>query len=228
VTIEAMYNGQMQNASRKDDCTAGSLPAVSIYPDKDNAWQELAGKDPDDVCRRAVVNYNRDGGYYTLRSFGADFHIFPKERSISAGSPQAAALLNNTEHFFGPSLVCYLVRAKDIPPSGRLINPIHIKGGRIFSRGTHVLPLDVLALRYDNDIEGFLARGIQFGGEPLKLGDISIRLMPFPRVPVVITLWRSDDEFPARADILLDSTCNIQIPTDVIWSAASMSLIILL
>jgi Domain of unknown function (DUF3786) len=218
----------MQNGSRKDDCIAGYRPAVRICAEKDNVWQELAVNDPGDVCRRAAVNYNRDGGYYSLLSFGADFHIFPKERNISAGSPRAAALLNYTEHFFGPSLVWYLVSAKDIPPSGRLINPIHIKGGQIFSRGTHVLPLDRLARRYDGDIEGFLSRGMEFGGEPLKLGDTAIRLKPFPRVPAVITLWRSDDEFPARADIFLDSTCDIQVPADVIWSAASVSLLIFL
>jgi hypothetical protein len=120
------------------------------------------------------------------------------------------------------------VGAKDIRPSGRLINPVHIKGGQIFSRGTHILPLDLLARRYEDDIEGFLARGIKFGGDPLKLGDVAIKLMPFPRVPAVIALWRSDDEFPARADILFDSTCDIQIPTDVIWSVASMSLLIML
>jgi len=61
----------------------------------------------------------------------------------------------------------------------------------------------------------------------VKLADAAVRLHPFPRIPVVVTLWLEDAEFPARADILLDSTCDLQLPTDVLWSIAMMSLLIL-
>jgi hypothetical protein len=52
----------MQDGSRKDDCASGSNPAaIKTYPVEEKAWKELARKDPDDVCRRAMVTYNRDG-----------------------------------------------------------------------------------------------------------------------------------------------------------------------
>jgi hypothetical protein len=84
-----------------------------------------------------------------------------------------------------------------------------------------------VAAKYGRDRAGFLEKGKMLGGEEVKLADAAVRLLPFPRIPVVVMLWLEDGEFPARADILLDSTCDLQLPTDVIWSIAMMSLLIL-
>jgi hypothetical protein len=62
----------------------------------------------------------------------------------------------------------------------------------------------------------------------MDYGDTSVRLFPFPRVPVVLIIWKQDKEFPARADILLDSTCSEHLPTDIIWSTAMMSILTML
>jgi hypothetical protein len=47
-------------------------------------------------------------------------------------------------------------------------------------------------------------------------------------VPVTLTLWLADEEFPARAGILFDSTCGLQLPTDILWSLARLSCLALL
>ena len=59
-------------------------------------------------------------------------------------------------------------------------------------------------------------------------GDASVKIFPFPRVPVVLLIWKHDEEFPARADILFDSTCSEHLPTDIIWSTAIMSILVML
>jgi len=46
-------------------------------------------------------------------------------------------------------------------------------------------------------------------------------------VPVTIILWVEDDEFPARADMFFDATCEQHLPTDVIWSTAMTSVLIM-
>ena len=116
----------------------------------------------------------------------------------------------------------------DIPLTGRLVQPVNVKGGDIFFRGTHVLPLDKLALKYGNDKTGFLKRGTDLGGMQMNYGDASVKLFPFPRLPVVIILWQEDDEFPSRADILFDSTCEFHLALDILWSTAMESLLIMM
>ena len=59
-------------------------------------------------------------------------------------------------------------------------------------------------------------------------GDASLRLFPFPRVSVTIIVWKGDKEFASRADLLLDSTCELHLPVDIVWSTAMMSVLVML
>jgi hypothetical protein len=49
-----------------------------------------------------------------------------------------------------------------------------------------------------------------------------------PRIPVTLILWLKDEEFHPRADLLLDSTCELQLPLDIIWSIAMMSVLVMM
>lgn len=121
-----------------------------------------------------------------------------------------------------------MINAKDIPHTGRLIKLNNIKGGEMFFRGSHVLPLESVAKRYEDDKESFIKRGIELCAEVLNYGDASIKLLPMPRIPVTLILWFKDEEFPPRADLLLDSTCELQLPLDIIWSIAMMSVLVMM
>jgi hypothetical protein len=120
------------------------------------------------------------------------------------------------------------VNAKEIALSGRLIKPENIRGGEFFFQGSHMLPLGQLAGKNTNDKEGFITRGKELSGRLLEYGDASFEILPLPRIPVTLILWLSDEEFPARMDILFDSTCEIQVPLDIIWSIAMMSILVFL
>ena len=96
--------------------------------------------------------------------------------------------------------------------AGKLINPREVQDGLIFTHGSHVLPLDRIALRYGCSVDGLLEKGLAIGGERMNYGDGSLRLFPFPRVPVVLVIWKGVEEFQARASILFDSTCSAHLP----------------
>src|SRR4030042_1000673 len=76
--------------------------------------------------------------------------------------------------------------------------------------------------------ETIIKRGIELGEEVLNYGDASTKLLPMPRIPVTLILWLKDEEFPSRADLLLDSTCELQLPLDIIWSIAMMSVLVMM
>jgi len=192
------------------------------------AWEILKDLKPAVVCRNAMVSFDDATGIYLLKSFGMDLSVDPEKKSIYSEAPCADLLLNRLGYFSRLSIPCYLTSAMDIPLTGRLVQPVNIKGGNIFFRGTHVLPLDKLALKYGNDKAGFLKRGTELGGVQMNYGDASVKLLPFPRLPVVLILWQEDDEFPPRADILFDSTCEFHLALDILWSTAMESLLIMM
>ena len=201
---------------------------ATYNPGEEKAWELLTTLSPEAVCRAAAVSYDAASESYRVRSFGMDFEASVRNRKISSSGAGSEVLLQKLGYFFGLSVVWYLVNARDIGCTGRLVKLESIKGGDIFTKGSHVLPLDALAQKYGNNKDAFLNKGTSLGGEPGSMGDASLKLHPLPRVPVVLTLWLQDEEFPARADLLFDSTCQMQIPTDIIWSVAMMSVLVMM
>ena len=198
-----------------------------ISSGEEKAWQTLKAIDPAEVCKNAAVLYDEKYGNYVVKSFCTDFYVSPEKKIIKSTDATGEAVIKRHGYFFIHSCLWYLVHAKDIPFAGRLLKPVNIKGGEIFFRGSHVLPLDNLAKRYGDDKEGFIKRGKELCAEALAYGDASRKLFPMPRIPVILVLWLADDEFPPRSDLLLDSTCEIQLPLDIIWSMAMLSVLVM-
>jgi hypothetical protein len=193
----------------------------------EKAWEELKGLEPADVTKRASVSY--DDGCYVLRSLGMDFRINPDEKAIESMSAGGEVLIKKFGYFFNLSAVWYLVLSKEIEPTGRHLKPESLKGGDVFFKGTHKLPLGGVAHKYGSDRDGFLDRVAALGGKTLgEYGDAAAELYPLPRVPVTLILWLGDEEFPPRADLLMDSSCEIQLPLDIIWSVAMFSVLMML
>jgi len=197
-------------------------------PGEDKAWEILATMKPEDVRKAASVSYDAASATYIVKSFGMDFAVSVKDKTISSTAPGTEVLLQRLGYFFKLSVVWYLVSAKDIACTGRLVKLQNIKGGDIFTKGSHILPLDPVAQKYGRNKDGFIEKGRSLGGELARFGDAALKLYPLPRVPVILSLWLEDEEFPARADLLFDSTCDLQIPTDIIWSVAMMSVLVML
>ncbi len=199
-----------------------------MSPGEEKAWEIIGKLDPLEVCRRGSVSFDKTSGLYTLKSLGKEIHLLPQEKKIFSDAPDSDVLLQRLGYFFKLSALWYLVNAKDIPFTGRLVKPVNLKGGQLFFRGTHLLPLDAVAARYGSDVSGFLKRGEDLGGDKVGYGDASMKLFPLPRIPVVLILWKGDEEYSPRTDLLFDSTCELHLPLDIIWSIAMMSLLVLL
>lgn len=188
------------------------------------AWRRLSELDHRSVCRRAKSCFHKKSGYYILPVFNTEIYVSPTERRIWGDSPVADLLLNELPHLSRLPFLWYLAGAGDIPLSDTLVNPRQLSGGGIFVRGSHMLPLDMVLKRYYRDVNAFILKGTSLGGEPLDYGDASVRLFPFPRVPLVLIMWQDDGEFPASAEVLFDSTCSRHLPTDIIWATAMMTI----
>jgi hypothetical protein len=201
---------------------------IMISPGEEKAWEILRELEPSIVCKNAGVLYDEQGGYYTLKSFCTDFSISIQKRLITSTTSQGEIIIKRYSYFFIHSCLWYLINAKDIPLTGRLIKPVNIKGGEMFFRGSHVLPLENIEKKYGENKEAFLSKGKELCAEISNFGDVSLRLLPLPKMPVTIILWLKDEEFPSRADLLLDSSCEIQLPLDIIWSISMLSVLVML
>jgi hypothetical protein len=184
-------------------------------------WKKLEQAKPDEVCRKSGAVYDSDAQIYSVPSFSDRLNVVLPERKVTAESVPGSLLISEYREYFLLAVPAYLLFADGRPLAGELVHPKSISGGEIYRQGAHMLPLDKLAARFRDDAEGFLQIGRSLGGEPLQYGDASIRLFPFPHLPVHFALWLKDDEFPEQADLFFDSSCEGEFPPDVLWGIAA-------
>jgi hypothetical protein len=194
-----------------------------MWPGEKQAWDLLLELTPDRVQKKADVTYDEETSTYDLICFGQHIKVSLLDLNISGSSDTAATLVNTLEDYSRLSILNYLVNVKDIPLTGQHVRPADLSGGDLFTRGTHMLPLDKIAYLFNNDKEAFLIKGRALGGSDIKYGDMSMRLFPFPRIPVDLIVWSGDDEFPPRSSLLFDSSCTFHMPIDILWSTAMLT-----
>jgi hypothetical protein len=195
---------------------------------EEQAWDKLSLSVPTEVRQKTGACFDVDSGAYILSVFGASVTIHPGRREIRGTGSLCDSLLDELSRYTCLPILWYLTQAQIIAPSDSFMNPRELAGGLIFSQGSHALPLDRLAAKYGEDTAAFLERGLSLGGVCFDYGDASIKLYPFPRIPILLVLWRKNEEFPAKAVLLLDKACPCYLPTDIIWAIAMVSVLVML
>ena len=196
---------------------------MMVWPGEEKAWDILSGLDARDVTANAKALFNPYDSTYALTCFGQDIRVSLKDRTIFGKSRLGMVLVTSLGDYSRLSILRYLVHAIDLPLSGRLVRPADLPGGDIFTKGTHIIPLDRAAAYFSNHSSEFLIVGQSLGGTQGDYGDISLNILSFPRVPVVLILWLGDEEFPSTASLLFDSSCVSHLPPDMIWSTSMMT-----
>ena len=195
-----------------------------IWQGEQEAWEILSALDSKDAEARAGAVFDPDNSTYKLACLGQEIIVSLTDRDIAGTSAPGRFLIEKLGEYSRLSILRYLINSKDLPLSGRLVKPSDLPGVDFFSKGSHVLPLDKIVRQFENDFDGFIETGMKLGGSQAEYGDVSLRLLPFPRLPVFIILWAGDDAFPSKTSLLFDSTCTSHTATDILWSTAMMTI----
>ena len=108
----------------------------------------------------------------------------------------------------------YLITAKGTPATGKLIGFKQVPGGLFeyasFSREVLTPLLD----HFGSEPERLVEAAANLGGSRVSHGDVGVSIKAFPKVSVVILLWRGDDEFAPNGSIIFDSTVTDYLSTE--------------
>jgi hypothetical protein len=141
-------------------------------------FQELSELDPMDVCRRALCHYDASNRWYTLSVWGTELRITPHRLTIESMS-------NNKHHldeYFHLFAIHYLLGARVTDLANEWISEKDVAGGATFFRGPHRIPTDLIADRFNNNIDAFKARCNRFGGRSIQLADAAYVFTITPRI----------------------------------------------
>jgi len=60
-----------------------------------------------------------------------------------------------------------------------------------------------------------------FGATTSSLGDVSVEIQAFPKVPITLVIWKGDEEFPCDGTIIFDSSIGDILSAEDITELAS-------
>lgn len=100
----------------------------------------------------------------------------------------------------------YLAKTDGTAPSGKWLAYRELPGGRFYEPVVQRSVEEPLALAFGADAGAFASACEGMGGLPVSHGDAASSFALFPRVLLSFILWRADDQFPARVQVLFDSS----------------------
>jgi len=102
----------------------------------------------------------------------------------------------------------FLVKKSQGLPSltGQWISFKEMDGGLAYYDAFKKRAVDPLLAKYGRDINGFMEACGKFKAKHIEIADAGFILEAFEKVPVMITLWGSDAEFDAEANMLFDQS----------------------
>ncbi|MCK5564852.1 MAG: DUF3786 domain-containing protein [Planctomycetes bacterium] len=184
-------------------------------------YKQLIKADSQQVAQNAQCQFDAAGNQYKLKFLNTDYIIdidqqciIPAEEGAQGGNPGFLHQL---------CMLAYLIKAKDIPLTGRLVTADKLDGGQFFFRSPHQLPTKRLEDAFGTCPDLLYTAAGPLNPQKCEFGDASVRFLAFPNVPVHFIVWAADDQFPARASILYDRTADQQLPLDAIWSTTNIA-----
>lgn len=111
-------------------------------------------------------------------------------------------------------LLYYLSTADGAPPAGKWVSFADLPGGRMYNQAFQGYSGDELSKAILLDLGVFKNACELAGGKFVDLGDASYIFQALPRVPLMVTYWLGDEDFPSSCKILFDASATHYLPID--------------
>jgi Domain of unknown function (DUF3786)/Putative Fe-S cluster len=217
----AVFQGQ----KNLDDCPqldkgvierygGGVAKQTTIEQDLDQAVAQLKKQissiDLDAAARRLGANFNK--AQLTVKIFGKDFSVDSKGNlasDIHINPWVTIPVLN------------YILKGGNVPVSGKWLPFRELQSGktwyRLFGQRCEK-PLKRLADTYTDLFEDLITI---FDGKPVSRhykSDISLVLLPLPKVPILICYWKPEDGLQSDLNLFFDSAVEENLDMESLWA----------
>ena len=124
-------------------------------------------------------------------------------------------------HFFFP-LYRY-AEAQTPQLKGKLISFREVEGGRMYTSKFNLEASDPIAKIFGQSLPTFEQVALKIGGTKVHHGDLAFSISALPFIPYTYILWEGDDEFPAKASVLMDQGVDQILDAEAITYLAGIT-----
>jgi hypothetical protein len=190
----------------------GQTPPSALSAEAEELRQALRQRDPGVLAAKIGAEFPQLNGQgrFQLAFFGAPISISFPHLLACAGDGRALPLPVQA------LLLFHLTHSDGAPISGRWASFGELPDGRVYEKAYQGYSGDVLSRTFGSQIERFNQACQSTGGTPVPgLGDMAFQFSALPRLPLLVTYWLGEDEFPASAKVLFDRSAGNHLPIDV-------------
>ena len=171
----------------------------------------LRGQDPGLVAVRSSASY------LTLGPGRGELHLPFWEHTCILRWPELTGCNDRDDplpDFQLAMLLYYLVTADGTPLSGRWVSFADLPDGRMYNAAFQGYSGDEIAKTFGLDLDGFMTACEIAGGKSMDVGSASFIFQPLPHVPLMLTYWQGDEDFPSSCKVLFDESASHYLPID--------------
>jgi len=108
----------------------------------------------------------------------------------------------------------YLTQAKGTPLSNRIIAYRELPEGANYFPTFSKRAIKPLVDHFSKEPGRLVDVAEKLGGRRVDYGDVAVTINAFRRVPIILLLWRGDEEFPPEGNILFEGTISDYLSTE--------------
>lgn len=173
---------------------------------------KFAGGDPERIARLSGSEYVPERQAVRLNYLHASYEAAWPGGEIDGD--RAGELSKDEEAL----LLQYLVQASGDPPAGRWLAFAELPNGMLHDAPFRVDAIAPLARVFGDRPELLIRAAGQLGGHEIRLaGDAGVAVQALPRILFGVLVWRGDEEFPARANLLFDAAAAGYLSTAALY-----------
>lgn len=175
--------------------------------------------DPDLIAARSGVSY------VTFGQDRGEFHLPFLGNAVTLTWPSLTAYSDTNDELppiFQSLLLYYLITADGTALSGKWVSFADLPDGRIYNAAYQGYSGDEIVKAFGFDLPAFRSACLKYGGSPLEIGSASFVIQALPALPMLVTYWLGDEDFPSSCKILFDSSATHYMPIDGCAIAGNM------
>ncbi len=108
----------------------------------------------------------------------------------------------------------HLLTADGTPVSGKWVSFADLPNGRVYDAAFQGYSGNEVVKFFGLDLGSFQKACVSAGGTEAGLASASFMFRPLPRIPLMMTYWLGDDDFPSSCKILFDESAIHYLPID--------------
>ena len=179
----------------------------------------LRFQDPSLIAERSAVPY------LTLGPNRGELHIPFWDDVCILSFPELIGYNNHDDqlpNFQQALLLYYLLTADGTPIKNNWVSFADLPDGRMYNAAFQGYSGDEIVKAFGFDLEAFMSACLHAGGKPVEVGSASFTFQAMPRVPLMLTYWLGDEDFPSSCKILFDESACYYLPIDACAILGSM------